>query len=332
MLGVSLPGDVQCLETDLIAANKVNEVILADPLHLDLRNQSHGPIVILEPKALYCHRPHLSSDTSRLLLLPPEVLELVLCNLDFHDARRLLQASAWLCQQFGQDGRNLSSLFWSSRFSRLGEAGFARSICPSTYTWREWFFKLEFEMSKGPSGVKMSLQNRKRIWKLGVELIAILRSVNNPARAPHGDSAESLPVQIRCSTSCLALSSDAEGCQELKQIRVSFRGSRIRTLTPTYIYVSNRRLVSGLTLTTDDYRSIDLGYVDGHCGPMNPSSQPEFLWIVSSAFGFEEISLKCPEHILPNQPTPGGHSRGVVRWPIKSLRSLYIGLDVSLLS
>ena len=306
----------QCSKADIIAIHKDNEVLLADPL-LKLNSQPESyPPGVQELKTQY------SNERLRFQLLSAEILDSILCILDFQDAWNVILAT--------DDGSvTLSSSFWRSRFFGSGEAAFARSMCDSSCCLEKWFFRLKSEMENGVH--KTNLQNRQRIWKLGVELCTIVRTINEPGRALHGNIIGSLPVQTQGAVSSLAQTYGIEGCEELKRIHVHFGNRTVRTILPTYITVSNRRLVSGLTFIFIDDSSIDAGYVVSGRSYQDNTLPPEFLWLAISPFGLEAISLDAyPRHFVCESPFGCRSDIGVTRWPLKGLRDIFLGLDVRL--
>ncbi|KAF4637822.1 hypothetical protein G7Y89_g243 [Cudoniella acicularis] len=367
-------------EEDIIAANKADLAILADPFHfsfqeegvrkrrqkpfgllsscsswLMMRRKGAIPIfvsstgiiyslkswyyqrkisgltiaiaVIGSMAYIYCRNPHVINDCpihSGLLSLPPEILESVMCNLDFRDVDHLLKASARLYRRYSGDTRNLPSSFWESRFWAHGETSFARSIRPLSYSWTDWFFTVKSELRKGSN--EMNLRNRKRIWKLGADLIALVCAIEEPDRVLHGDIVTLLLGQIRGPVaSCLALKYDFEGCQELTQIYMPFGNrslSQLRTITPSHVLISNRRLISGLTFTFNDGESVDAGYVMGRRrAHVDSMLSPKFLWLVSSPLGFEAITLDVyPQQFLDGSASRHGKKLAVARWALENLK------------
>jgi len=102
-------------------------------------------------------------------------------------------------------------------------------------------------------------------------------------------------------------------------------GSELCAVTPSYVFVSNRRLVSGLIFTFSDGKSVDIGYIVGRqSGHLNPAISPKFLWLVSSSLGIETVALDVYPHSLLDR------SSGVAisKWRLENLRGISLGLDV----
>lgn len=139
---------------------------LIDPRHNDeLRQKLFGPLPFRwsrlqtsysnavpssVDKSVGLNHSLLSSTTSRprlrylrvsilsgLLSLPIEIFASIICNLDFYDLQKLLQASSILYTRYRGDPGKLPRHFWQSRFWIYGETGFARSICPPSYSGKD---------------------------------------------------------------------------------------------------------------------------------------------------------------------------------------------------
>ena len=320
-----LDEDVRSPEADIIAVNKSNTALLADPLGFKLHHELHESNQQL---LTGLETPRASNHTincSRLLSLPYEILDSIFCSIDFHDIQNLVLAS-------GDYDLTLSRAFWRSRFFGAGETAFARSICPSDRTWKNWYFQVRKEMESGPN--KTSLQNRQRIWKLGIQLGTMVHAVNDPRRTLYGEVSKATPIETRGSVSCVALQSDARGCQELKRVYVHLGerscASRVCSVSTSHVIVSGIRLISGITFTLNDGQSINAGYVtNGRSACATLESPPEFLWLVFSTLGLEAISLgEYPQQFI-NQCTPSrGHDLAVTRWPLDCISAISLGLDV----
>jgi hypothetical protein len=306
-------------EDDIITRHKADPAILLDPLHFDFHQEqfqkqtTHSGLFSFYVRRSICNSSGLHS-------LPTEVFESIMYNLDFNDSRNLLWAS-------GRDPRDLSSRFWESRFWPHGESGFARSIRPSSYSWKDWFFTIQSEMIRGPKG--MGLQSRRRIWRLGVDLINLMRAIQKPDRVLHGEFATSYQMRGPVA-SCLAQKYDSEGCRELEQRFVPL-DKRLRAVVPSYTLISNRRLISGLSFVLSDSGCVDVGYVVGRQRDHVYSKDlPNFLWLVSSPLGFEAVSLD----VYPQQFSAGsihtyGNKLAIARWKLENVKGICVGLDVS---
>jgi hypothetical protein len=268
-----------------------------------------------------------------LLSLPTEILGSIIYSLDYVDVQHLLRASSNLYKMYGGDGRKLPSLFWRSRFWVHGEMAFARSIRPSSYSYEDWFFTITSEMKNSLNSLK--LRNRKRIWKIGLDLISIIRTIKDSDRVLHGDVV-TLPTSLMGSptASCLAMKYDSGSFRELKQVFVPFdnwsSGTWLSNVTPSHILVSNRRLISGLTFTFSNGTFIDIGYVMNRCRDDSETRpNPNFLWLVCSQFGFEAIDtdglaeryLHCSVSSRPDQ-------LAVAKWQLRDPKGICVGPDV----
>ena len=255
----------------------------------------------------------------RLLSLPLEVVHCIMYGLCFIDVMNLLQA-------FKQDLRYLPAKYWESKFRVHDEAGFARSICPPTYSWENWFFRIQSELILGQ--YQKNLQNRKRIWRLGVDLVNLVRIIEEPGRVLSGDIDIGIPTQRPCPTvTCLALKDDREGCRVLTRRSVYWgkkaAACRLSDVTPSFVCVSNRQLVSGLTFSFKSGPSVSIGYIREQIGHQTSPSLSQFIWIVASPLGIETVALIYPHSILHD-------SSGVAisKWRLDYLIGVSVGLDV----
>ncbi|KAF4637138.1 hypothetical protein G7Y89_g928 [Cudoniella acicularis] len=243
-----------------------------------------------------------------LLSLPTEILESIIISLDYADVQHFLKASSNLYRIYGGDGCNLPSLFWKSRFWVHGETAFARSIPPPPYSYEDWFFTITSEMKNGLNNLK--LRNRKRIWKIGLDLISVIRAIKDPDRVLHGDIVTPPASLMRDPTaSCLAMKYDSGNCRELKQVFVPFdnwsSGTWLSNVIPSYVLVSNRRLISGLTFTFSNGAFIDIG---------------QFGFEAIDTDGLAERYLHCSASSRPDQ-------LAVSKWPLRDPKGICVGLD-----
>ncbi len=282
--------DLRSNNEDLVAAYEDNPAILADPLYFHYKISD-----------LFCHKFELQSLRSasccRLLSLPIEILHIIMFKLPVRDNMKLRLT----CSQLNEEFHHLPLLFWESRFRVSGEMGFARSICDQQLgSWQDWYFRIQSEMKASPN--RMNLRNRKRIWRLAVDMVNLIETAKEPDRVLNGALTPRIPAQRPYSTvSCLALEQDIGGCRELMQ-RFAYWGERllehhIHDVIPSYVFVSNRRLVSGLTFTFGGGPSVDIGYTVGrHSDQMNSVASPKLLWLVSSLLGIEMVTLDVYPH------------------------------------
>lgn len=329
MLDANSLSEQKCLGKDIISENKTRLAILADPsqFHLledeiwNIRPRSCSTLLSVSNNG----KPFLGS---RIELLPPEILQSVMSRLDFRAARNLLLASKTLYRQYEGDPYKLPNLFWESRFWTNGEFGFARSICPGSYSWKDWFLKINLEQNKGAN--QMNLRNRKRIWKLVVDLMNLARTIKDPGRLLLGHPAGSPP--FRGSTmSCLAQKTSAEGCRELIRRTVCLRnGSQIRAVIPSYILFLDKRLVSGITFAYTNGEVENVGYVlSGKAPIVNSKVSAKYLWLVSSPLGFVSITINELPSQLVEASLSHASNLAIARWPLEHLREASVGLDVS---
>lgn len=344
--------DMQCSQNlahyqlDFAAALEDNIAILANPFlptsqpqgtllppFVDIYTNSSQALKISNPPEPSPHDRYLQSNkvsstnlnedaptlaNFRLLSLPPEVIHCIMYDLSSIDVANLLQA-------LEQDLSYLPPKYWESKFRVHDEAGFARSICPPTYSWENWFFIIQFELSLGL--FQKNLQNRKRIWRLGVDLVNLVRIIEEPGRVLSGDIDTGILTQRPCPTvTCLALKDDREGCRILTRRSVYWGNAerRLSDVTPSYVCVSNRQLVSGLTFSFYSGPSVSIGYIKGKIGHQISASSSQFLWIVASPLGIETIAL----NIYPHSILHNSSGVAVSKWRLDYLIGVSVGLDV----
>ncbi|TEY48015.1 hypothetical protein BOTCAL_0299g00100 [Botryotinia calthae] len=175
---------------------------------------------------------------------------------------------------------------------------------------------------------EMGLINRKRIWKLGVEMVDLMQIIQEPGRLLHGDTITDLPSQCYGSTvSCLALKKDKKWCKQVTQRSVSWGvthvESQICTVTPSYVDILGRRLVSGLTFTFRDSQCVNIGHIVGRLNHMIASTSPKILWLVASSLGIETIGID----IYPHQFLDRKDGLAVSKWSLEHLMGISVGLD-----
>ena len=291
---------------------------------------------IKEYKDLALPMPPLSrellSATAMIHSIPHEIFPLILRNLDFIDVLNLQLASATFYKLYRRHASALPALFWESRFWLYGETGFARSICPPLYSWKEWFFSIKSELKDGPN--RMRLRNRRRIWKLAVHLIDVIATVKEPDHILDGD----LPLLAHnqmpgYTASCLARKHDSEGCRELTQrfVRLS-KGARLCSISLSYIALLDRRFISGFKLDFTNRKSVTMGYIASRQREhLRFTVSPKTLWLVSSQLGFEAIAFDVyPQRFLDSFISKHGTKIAIVRWTLENIKGICLGLDVRL--
>ncbi|EMR85594.1 hypothetical protein BcDW1_5834 [Botrytis cinerea BcDW1] len=174
----------------------------------------------------------------------------------------------------------------------------------------------------------MGLINRKRIWQLGIEMVDLMQIIQGPGRLLHGDTIADVPSQWRGSTvSCLALEKDQKGCKQVTQRSVNWGEtnfeSRICTVTPSYVDILERQLVSGLTFTFRDSQCVNIGYIVGQRNHLIASTTPKTLWLVASSLGIETIGTD----IYPHQFLDDKDGLAVSKWSLEHLMGISVGLD-----
>ncbi|TGO35276.1 hypothetical protein BHYA_0164g00200 [Botrytis hyacinthi] len=224
---------------------------------------------------------------SRLSSLPNEIIHSIMYKLSFSDTLNLLQA-------YKRNIHSLPTTFWESRFRVQSEFGFARVLCLPNYTWKEWFFGVRSEMS---SDHGMGLINRKRIWKLGIEMVSLMQTIQEPGRFLHGDIVTDGPSQRQYSNLC--------------------------TVIPSYVDILERRLVSGLTFGFRDSQSVNIGYIVGQCNHLVASTSPKILWLVASPLGVEKIAINTYPHSFLDSVD----ELAVSKWSLENLMGICVGLD-----
>ncbi|PQE17316.1 hypothetical protein CJF31_00005733 [Rutstroemia sp. NJR-2017a BVV2] len=346
-------------QPEIVAANKDNVDVLTDPIAFDFRDERGG---VWNRK--YDRLPQSNSDASNhpkgeiasLHSLPPEILDLILYRLEFNDVQNLLHASPALYRRYKGDCRNLSSSFFESRFWVHSEFAFARSIRPSSDSWTDWFFRVRSELRRGSH--RQALRNRRRIWKICFELTNLIHSLEDPNRTIYGDTVppsrfyappnrlgsgvlwgEFVPMSLpqtppSHSASCIVQTGlDREGCRETLSRYVSLAENserQVTTITPSYIRLINRRLISGLIFGFGDGSCDRIGYIteedDKHIASTITSSKE--VWLVVSQAGFEAITTDAYPQSFLDALTPD-HRRtvAVARWSLQDLVWVYLGLD-----
>lgn len=307
---------------DIVATFREDRTILVDPLEFALFQHN------FEERLSLPWLPISSEDSTstricrgRILTLPSELVESIMFQLDFCDVHNLLQATSGCIV--------LSPAFWTSRFWPCGEAGFAKSIRPPTYSWKDWFFSIQLQLGQGLH--KSALRNRKRIWRLGLDLVNLVRVLEAPDRVRYGNIDTANLHQIRGPTaSCVALKFGREGCKELDVVYVPLENG-VHSLIPSYIVVSGRQVVCGLSFMCSNGESVDAGYVSRTSRDDSISKDSsKLLWLVSSPLGFEFISLDvCPEKFLDTRPF--SDTVAIARWKLENLKGIHLGLDVSVM-
>ena len=281
---------------------------------------------------------HTSACEARgLLSLPVEILESIFCILNYADVQCLLKSSPELYKLYGC---GLPDTFWKSRFWIFNETAFAGSIRPSSCSFQDWYFSITSALRKGP--YRLNLLNRKRIWKIGLDLISTIRALSNSDRRLHGHDFIP-PANLQSPTAtCTAKKYSFGTCRELKQVYVSFGdrhlGSRLCDVNPSYILISGRRLISGLTFRLSDGMIYHVGYVTksniDHTSWLAASTTASrYLWLVCSHFGLEATKLDGigQPHLDHSTSTPGSLT-AVTRWPLVDSIGVSIGLDVCVAS
>ncbi|KAH6719313.1 hypothetical protein BKA61DRAFT_597333 [Leptodontidium sp. MPI-SDFR-AT-0119] len=263
--------------------------------------------------------------------LPEEILVSIFCILDYADVLCLLASCKGLYRMNGR----LPNSFWKSRFWIFNETAFASSIRPSYCSYKDWYFAITRALRKGP--YRLNLLNRKRIWKIGLDLISTIRALSNPGRQLFGHNIVP-PASFQGPTAnCMATKYAFGACRQLKQVHVSFEnrrsGLRLCDITPSYILISGRRLISGLTFRFSDGTIHDLGYVtkgnnEHTLQRATLTIASKYLWLVCSHFGLEatktdsigqtklEYSTPTPENLI-----------AITRWPTVDLTGVSISLD-----
>lgn len=278
---------------------------------------------------------------SRFSSLPNEIVDSIMYELSFSDTLHFLQA-------YEHDFRSLPATFWESRFRVYGEFGFARTLCPPNYSWKEWTLRVNSILR--PPSFQESFANRRRIWRIGVNLINMIQVIKEPRRVLHGDPVIDYPCQpgFRCelycrnvsyatevpcqrpcaAMSCLALKDDIEGCKVLTQRSISWVETygelQICDVTPSYVSVSGRRLLSGLTFKYSNSPSEGIGYIVGKNDDLVAPASPKVLWLVASSLGVETVALE----IYPHSFVDGRSDVAVSKWSLKRLKGIFVAFDV----
>ncbi|KAF7921795.1 hypothetical protein EAE99_007558 [Botrytis elliptica] len=159
------------------------------------------------------------------------------------------------------------------------------------------------------SDLGMGLINRKRIWKLGIEMVSLMQTIEEPGRFLHGDIVTDVPIQRHCSTvSCLALKRDLKGCKQVTQRSMHWGKmhveSQLCTVTPSYVDILERQ-------------SVNIGYIVAQRNHLTASTSLKILWLVASSLDIETIGIDIYPHSSLNSKdevaeqvesrTPYGH-------------------------
>ncbi|TGO83879.1 hypothetical protein BPOR_0580g00080 [Botrytis porri] len=173
----------------------------------------------------------------------------------------------------------------------------------------------------------MGLINRKRIWKLGIEMVSLMQAIQEPRRFLHGDIVTDVPNQRHRSTvSCLALKKDMKGCKQFTQRSIYWGEthviSQLYTVTPLYVDILERRLVSGRTFGFRDSQSVNIGYIVGQRNYFVASTSPKILWVVASSLGFENIAINTYPHSFLDSL----YELAVSKWSLENLMGISVGL------
>jgi len=107
--------------------------------------------------------------------------------------------------------------------------------------------------------------------------------------------------------------------------------SRVISASPTYTMVASRRLISGLTFTFNDGRSVKVGYINESDADVDTNAEccPEFLWLLFSSLGLEAISLGTHSQSYIRQCSSSrGGDVAVSRWPLHRISAFSLVLDV----
>jgi len=71
-----------------------------------------------------------------------------------------------------------------------------------------------------------------------------------------------------------------------------YNGSRLCAVISSYILLSKRRLISGLSFELSDYKSVNLGYIiNRHRCHINSIVSSKVLWLVASQLGFKVVTV-----------------------------------------
>ncbi|KAF7853294.1 uncharacterized protein EAF02_011948 [Botrytis sinoallii] len=157
----------------------------------------------------------------------------------------------------------------------------------------------------------MGLINRERIWKLGIEMVSRMQAIQEPGRFLHGDIVTDVPSQRLCSiVSCLALKRDLKGCKQVTQRSMHWGKmhveSQLCTVTPLYVDILERRVVSGLTFTFSHSQPMNIDYI-----------------LVASSLGIEPVGID----IYPHSFLDSIDELGVSKWSLEHLTRIFVGLD-----
>jgi hypothetical protein len=142
--------------------------------------------------------------------------------------------------------------------------------------------------------------------------------IKDPNRVLHGVT-PSRPIQGPGVSSLLG-KYDSGKCRELKQVHVSFpHSSALYTVAPSYMVISKRRLISGLTFMFSSGFCVNVGYIIGlqvDCSSLEPGA--ESLWLAYDPFRIRAVSTE----------QPFAEEVAMARWPLSRLNGVRLRLDV----
>ncbi|KAH8807076.1 hypothetical protein F5884DRAFT_788462 [Xylogone sp. PMI_703] len=321
---------------NLINSYSTESTVPADPLVFKFREENiqmcrlnYGTLQIGSIPHLR-HRSIYAPICRGFALLPPEILQSILCQLDIDNVRSLWQTNTYFSKTYGSNIRDLPSSFWESRFWTFSETGFARALRPASCSWIDWFFIIKSELNQSIN--RSSLQNRKRIWKLGIDLVTLVQSIRDPKRGLYGDMKALSDRTHGLFASCLASCYDYEGCRELKQVYVplesNFAESQLCALTPSYTLLSGRKLISGLTFSFSNSKHVNLGYVtDKRNGQIAPNLCYNPLRLIFSTAGLEAIFADYLPRLRDMSVSCSEDRLALAQWPLIRLKGVHLGLD-----
>ncbi|KAM5342096.1 hypothetical protein ACJ41O_015127 [Fusarium nematophilum] len=270
--------------------------------------------------------------------LPPETLQDILIRLSSKDVVNLRQSSP----VFANLG--LSETFWASRFRRGFEYHYIfESLKARPKSWKALYLSMRSLAPAIPN-----LVNRKRVWKLALQLESLLHQVSGipcqgrPLKSYY-EPAEAEDT-LKWHTACRGIRTPSDsftvGCRPLRTRVVNFdAGLTVRDLWVSFVRMNGGSFISGLRFVGADDQVISLGYI--HHGQevrvRFPDNRRECPYVISGRHlaidlqGFRAIAVLDSDGALSSWV---GEAEIIPRWclagPGQSISAIRAEFDVGI--